>query len=344
MSDDAFSSLTPDLIMDAVELTGNSPSGQFTQLNSLENRVFDAETEDGGRLILKFYRSSRWSDAAILEEHVFLRELEDSGAPVSAPLALKSGITLMKAGTFSFAAWKRFPGRIADEFSESMLHHAGRSLGLIHEVGSRGAFAERPALDASSLVLEPFQRLKESVSIPSDILPDYEECALAAAKAIQTAASMPRHRIHGDFHWGNILWAGDDLKIVDFDDACVGPAVQDVWMIAPATDPEGVERRRVMLEGYRSVRPFQDEWLSAIGALKAARFIDYSAWIRQRFDEPVFASSFPGFGTREYWEAELKDLKAVLVTSLPASIVPEHIRKEYEEASKLTNKDYFFDL
>jgi Ser/Thr protein kinase RdoA (MazF antagonist) len=343
-ADDAFSALSPDLIMDAVELSGRKPSGQFSQLNSLENRVFSVSTEDA-RIVLKFYRNGRWSDEAILEEHGFIRELGDAGAPVCPALVLTDGTTLMQAGPFRFSAWEGFRGRIADEFDESMLFQAGRALAQIHSVGSRSSFSSRPPFSAESLILRPLKQLKESGAIPADILPTYEECAMAAASALDKAcSSMPSHRIHGDFHWGNILWDGSAFKILDFDDACVGPASQDIWMIAPAQDKEGESKREIMLSGYRSLRPFEDSWLASIGPLKTARFIDYSAWISQRFGEPVFKSSFPGFGSREYWEAELKDIKAVLLATLPHEGLPEHIVKEYEAASSLTNKDYFFDM
>jgi Ser/Thr protein kinase RdoA (MazF antagonist) len=254
-ADDAFSALSPDLIMDAVELSGRKPSGQFSQLNSLENRVFSVSTEDA-RIVLKFYRNGRWSDEAILEEHGFIRELGDAGAPVCPALVLTDGTTLMQAGPFRFSAWEGFRGRIADEFDESMLFQAGRALAQIHSVGSRSSFSSRPPFSAESLILRPLKQLKESGAIPADILPTYEECAMAAASALDKAcSSMPSHRIHGDFHWGNILWDGSAFKILDFDDACVGPASQDIWMIAPAQDKEGESKREIMLSGYRTYAP-----------------------------------------------------------------------------------------
>jgi Ser/Thr protein kinase RdoA (MazF antagonist) len=43
-------------------------------------------------------------------------------------------------------------------------------------------------------------------------------------------------RLHGDCHPGNILWTPADLPgggphFVDLDDARMGPAVQDLWML-----------------------------------------------------------------------------------------------------------------
>src|ERR1700727_1938755 len=98
MSKEDFYDLTPDEVMNALERSGFSPTGQFTQLNSYENRVFDIRLEVGShsapRVVAKFYRPGRWSGPTILEEHQFLADLATMGLPVVAPLSLKNGQTL----------------------------------------------------------------------------------------------------------------------------------------------------------------------------------------------------------------------------------------------------------
>ncbi|MBL8033853.1 MAG: hypothetical protein JNJ69_09145, partial [Leptospiraceae bacterium] len=42
-----FYRLTPDEILDAVTRLGLEPSGHISQLNSMENRVFDLRLDDG---------------------------------------------------------------------------------------------------------------------------------------------------------------------------------------------------------------------------------------------------------------------------------------------------------
>ena len=48
-----YSSLTPDLILDAVESTGVRSDGRLLALNSYENRVYQVGIEDGKPLIAK---------------------------------------------------------------------------------------------------------------------------------------------------------------------------------------------------------------------------------------------------------------------------------------------------
>ncbi len=64
-----FETLTPDLVLDAVESIGFLSDARVLALNSYENRVYQVGIEDAEPLIAKFYRPQRWSNEAILEEH-----------------------------------------------------------------------------------------------------------------------------------------------------------------------------------------------------------------------------------------------------------------------------------
>ena len=60
----AFESLTPDLVLDALDSVGLRGDGRLTALSSYENRVYQVHLEDGTQVVTKFYRPGRWSDAA----------------------------------------------------------------------------------------------------------------------------------------------------------------------------------------------------------------------------------------------------------------------------------------
>lgn len=97
-----YANLTPDAILTAVESAGWLTDGRLLALNSYENRVYQVGIEDAPPLVAKFYRPGRWSDAAILEEHAFSRELTDAEIPVVAPLA-DNGATLLHHADYRFA-------------------------------------------------------------------------------------------------------------------------------------------------------------------------------------------------------------------------------------------------
>ena len=78
-----YQSLTPDVVIDAVENLGLLSDMCQYPLNSYENRVYQVGIEEENPVIVKFYRPDRWPKAAILEEHKFLLELAEEDLPVA---------------------------------------------------------------------------------------------------------------------------------------------------------------------------------------------------------------------------------------------------------------------
>ena len=86
-----FNRLLPDHVFGAVEAGGRRCTGRFVVLNSFENRVYQLELDDGSMVVGKFYRPGRWSRESILDEHRFLRELEEAEIPVLDPVGPDNG-------------------------------------------------------------------------------------------------------------------------------------------------------------------------------------------------------------------------------------------------------------
>src|SRR5687768_7639197 len=105
-----YSRLTPDVVLNSLEALGLRCDGRLLALASYENRVYQVGQEEGPPVVAKFYRPERWSDAQILEEHAFARELADAEVPVVAPLEL-GGKTLHASDGFRFAVFPRKGGR-----------------------------------------------------------------------------------------------------------------------------------------------------------------------------------------------------------------------------------------
>src|SRR2546429_7743719 len=83
----SFFALTPDRVLDAVEVGGLRSTGRCLPLRAFENRVYEVELEDERRLVVKFYRPGRWSRETILDEHRFLADLAAAEIPAAAPPA-----------------------------------------------------------------------------------------------------------------------------------------------------------------------------------------------------------------------------------------------------------------
>ena len=145
-----FQALTPGFIIDAVESQGFACDCRTLALNSYENRVYQVGIDEGQPLIAKFYRPGRWSDAQIIEEHLFCLELAEHELPVVPPWTNAAGESLFHHGGFRFALYPRQGGHAPEFDNLDNLLILGRMLGRIHRIGAVKPFAHRPVLDSQS--------------------------------------------------------------------------------------------------------------------------------------------------------------------------------------------------
>ncbi len=315
-SDQPFSSLTPDGVMDAVDSVGLAPDGRLLALNSFENRVYQIGMEEGPPLVAKFYRPDRWSDAAILEEHAFVADLADREIPVVPPLSLAGG-TLHRFAGFRFALFEKHGGRAPELDAPDTLEWLGRFIGRIHAVGAVSSYQHRPRLDIESFGSEPRDYLLSHDFIPADIRTVWHSVAdqaLAGVRRSFADAGKTRGlRLHGDCHVGNVLWTDGGATrgphFVDFDDSRMGPAVQDLWLLLSGERTEMTRQLKLLLSGYRRFCDFDPRELRLIEALRTLRLIHYSAWIARRWQDPAFPPAFPWFNTQRYWQDRILELR-----------------------------------
>lgn len=310
MSDAAqpYAGLHPERVLDAIAAAGLAPDGRLLALNSYENRVYQVGLEDGTFIVAKFYRPARWSDAAIGEEHVFTLELTAAELPVVAPLAF-AGRTLLSHAGFRYALFPRRGGRAPELESADPLLWMGRLIARLHGVGGRAPFRHRGVLDRATLIAAPARAVLASGLLPADRRERYRAAIarLDAAIAAREAALGPlRHiRLHGDCHPGNVLWTDAGPHFVDLDDARMGPAVQDLWMLAH--DAVAME---ALLEGYAEFGDFDRRELALVPALRAMRQVHHAGWIAARWHDPAFPAAFPFAAEARWWDEHLDDLAA----------------------------------
>jgi Ser/Thr protein kinase RdoA (MazF antagonist) len=308
-----YSSLTPDVVLDALEGVGLPCDGTLLALNSYENRVYQAGLADASPVVAKFYRPGRWSDGAILEEHAFTRELEEREIPVVAPLALDDGKTLHASAGFRFAVFPRRGGRAPELDRPDTLQWMGRFLARIHAVGAITPFRERPALDIASFGEASRDYLLEHDFLPADLLAAWKSVVELALEGVrrcyERAGEIVPLRLHGDCHAGNVLWTHDGPHFVDFDDCRMGPAVQDLWMLLSGERAEMTQQLGDVLAGYEDFCEFNVGELHLVEALRTLRLLHYSAWLARRWEDPAFPAAFPWFNTQRYWQDRILELR-----------------------------------
>ena len=350
-----YQALTPDVVQDALASVGLYGDGRQMGLSSYENRVYQLHLEDGSVVVAKFYRPNRWTEAQILEEHAFAAELMAAEIPVVGPLRVQ-GETLHHFGGFAFSVSPSRGGRAPELDDPDVLEWVGRFLARIHSVGEGKPFAVRPALDLQTFGIDSREWLLAGDKLPLDVQSAWEKASAEALDLIavgplsardkgqkslkplarddetddaQPDDSLRSLRLHGDCHPGNILWTPLEAPasslpgphFVDLDDARMGPAVQDLWMLLSGDRQQRSRQLGALVDGYEQFRPFDRRELALIEPLRTLRLIHYSAWLARRWDDPIFAINFPWFGSSDYWTGQVQMLQEQIEAMQEAPLV-----------------------
>jgi len=318
-----YQALTPSVVLDALSALGLPVDGRMSALSSYENRVYQVHLDDDSTVVAKFYRPQRWTEAQIREEHAFTAELMAEDIPVVGPLTLNS-MTLHEArivhegvdGHFWFSVSPCRGGRAPELDDPEVLMWTGRLMARMHVVGERSAFVHRPLLNRQTFGEASRDLLMINGWVAPEAAQQWLSLCNQALEMVQ--ARMPEQikmlRLHGDCHPGNILWTPEGMPeagphFVDLDDARMGPAVQDLWMLLHGDEIERRQKIAIVLEGYETLRPFDMQELQWIEPLRTLRIIHYSAWLASRQDDPAFPMHFPWFGTADYWRGQCDTLR-----------------------------------
>lgn len=315
-----FDSLTPDKVLDAVESLGFQTTGRLMPLASMENRVYEVEIENPSAQhvsenfkIFKFYRPGRWSQKQIQDEHDFLFDLQDQELHVIAPDKIKNQSVFVDPNGLYFTCFPKMGGRACDEWNEELLGQMGRLLGRLHAVGKTKSSQARLSLDIKTFGENNLQVLEKSRYLPGEYRAAYSNlCHDVFALGSPLFKGINFQRIHGDCHHGNILLNEGRPFMIDFDDMSQGPCVQDIWMVIPGRDEESLNQRNILLDAYLEMNDFNFQELKLIEILRSLRIIHFSAWISLRYEDQSFQRAFPQYGTTQYWEEEMAQLREQL--------------------------------
>jgi Ser/Thr protein kinase RdoA (MazF antagonist) len=310
-----FDALTPDLLIDAVESQGFVSDGRLIALNSYENRVYQIGIEGETPMIVKFYRPGRWTDDQIAEEHEFCFQLKEQELPVVCPWVNAQGDSLSHYSDFRFSLYERRGGRAPELDNLDNLFILGRLLGRFHGIGAAQPFVHRPTLDVDAFGRQSFQLISEQFISP-ELAPAYNSLATdVLARIDQILAGygpVNNIRVHGDCHSGNVLWRNDNPHFVDFDDARMAPAVQDLWMLLSGDRQEQTMQMAELIEGYSEFYDFDYRELQLIEVLRTLRVMHHSAWIARRWSDPAFPRAFAWFDSPRYWSEHILILREQL--------------------------------
>ena len=312
--ENVWQKLSHDSIIENIQATLNIKlSNLLLRRNSYINRVYELEElTEKRRFIVKFYRPHRWTPEMINEEHGFLNELANNDVSVIPPLAFNNK-TLFSLEDISYAIFPKKGGRAMDEFDKNQWEEIGRLLARIHIVGEKHKTSKRITWMPNIATKQHLEVLINS----SFVLPDFKKSLkdivdLFIGKANQKFNEKEFILLHGDCHKGNLLHRpGEGIYVVDFDDVCLGPAIQDVWMLFPDKIEKCENEWAWFLKGYNTFETFDQMSVELVDVLRGMRIIHFAAWLAIQQKDLDFNNHFPEAGTKRYWNELIKELQAI---------------------------------
>lgn len=113
-------------------------------------------------------------------------------------------------------------------------------------------------------------------------------CA-ARDRVLRDLAALPKDRdtysmIHADFSTDNVLVEGEQLRLIDFDDAGFGWHLFEIAtpLYFMVDEPYFSDVRDAIIAGYRSRRALPDEQLERLPLFLLARGLTYVSWVHTR--------------------------------------------------------------
>jgi len=307
----SFEELTPDFLISGVEDYTNLRFTGFTSpMASYINRVYEIETENLDKMIVKYYRPGRWTYEAICDEHDFILDCREDEIPVVAPVKLNNGSTIGCWGDFNFALYPKISGPMLEINSDEQWIRAGELIGRIHSTGAKFDGEHRIVLDPAGSTESFITDLLSGDLINESNKKPFENICRKILKVITPIFSdFEKIRIHGDCHRGNIIHKpGEGFMIIDFDDMATSVPVQDLWMLLPDRLDKSRREINLILEGYSKFRDFDYRSLSLIEPLRAMRIIYFIEWCGRQSNDHQFSRNFPDWGSDIFWRTEINDL------------------------------------
>ncbi|KAB0680754.1 phosphotransferase enzyme family protein [Aureimonas leprariae] len=279
---------------------GLPPATRLDLITESENATFLATGSDGRRRVVRLHRAAYNDAAAIRSEHAWIEALRQDGiVRTPAVLARFDGATVGEArigegirhvAVFEFAdgaeppvdrdlpRWFERLGAITARLhthSRTWTRPAGftrRVWDFERSLGSRAHWGDWRAargLDASGQAV-----LARAVA------------AIERALAAYGASPEQFGLIHADLRLANLLAAGDELSVIDFDDCGFGWFMADFAAAISFIEHEPVvpDLQAAWVEGYRSVAPLRRDDAAMLPVFVLLRRILLTAWAASRRD------------------------------------------------------------
>lgn len=255
-----------DLLADAADRFEIDPQ-ELEELDGYENLVYGGATR-----VLRISHDGHRDPEQVLSECRFIAYLASGGAPVAAVLRSRGGSLLERigdgdGGQFIVTCFERAAGRPLGEGDGAIVGALGALLGEMHRLsaGYRPEGVRREAWHENAHIAGWRASVSEE---PAEVRSEIERLY----ERLRLLPDGPEHAglIHGDLHSDNVLWDGQRLRAIDFDDSLIGPWGMDLGTslyycrrLQPGGSSRSPAEQRAfaldcaerLVRGYRRVRP-----------------------------------------------------------------------------------------
>lgn len=277
-----------------------------------ENAVYAVHLADGARVVLRVHRCGYHSDDALVSERLWMEALAQRGIAVPQHVLSRKGRSFEKlqieglAGERQVDVFHWIEGRqlgtvetgvaLARESVGEIYRQVGRLAARLHNHSAawqapRGF--RRHAWDAEGLAGEQpfwgrFWELEALSSAQRQLFAGLRQRLYRELNALGSDCEQ-FGLIHADLVPENILVSGNNLQLIDFDDAGYGWHLFEI-----ATSLYFIRRDAIyedalaaLIEGYREERALPDARLALLPLFLAARGSTYLGWVHTRSAEPT---------------------------------------------------------
>jgi len=267
-----------------------------------ENVVCALTLPSGDQVIMRLHRPGYNTLAEMESEVQWVQALSDAGVPVPHAIPTRAGPFYTAANV---GAETRYVGVVSwvdgeplgDATSASGVDivnfyaHIGTVAAQIRvqsETWQRPAHFARRSWDANGLVGDDplWGRFWEVESLTAEQRQTFTMCRDALRSELQLLPVTPEHYglIHADLHPGNLLASGDQLTVIDFDDAGFGWFEHElaVALHPVLNEPWEPQARAALLQGYRDVHSLTARSEALIDTFVTVRCLMLVSWLEAR--------------------------------------------------------------
>lgn len=282
-------------------------------LKQRENAVFRVAMPDGHPAVLRIHRPDYHSEAALRSELEWMTFLHRQGLPTPAAIETRAGTLLASDRQDGFChyadclTWRsgsalrdiQSPSQMSARETARVFHALGSIAARMHEVARTWrppAGFVRHVWDSDAFL---GKRPLWGGADRSPWLDDAERGTVVRARAL-AAEELQRYGrtarnfglIHADLIGDNVLWDGEALSVIDFDDSGYGWYLYDiaVALYQYRLEPDYAPIEQALLAGYQSYRPIARDDAGRMPLFFALRAIALIGWWTSRADTPVSPS------------------------------------------------------